>query len=246
MAIINAAAARRFFQGREPLGAHISFWGGSRLIVGVVADERFHGVAEAAPIAAYTPIAQTPSADGAGVLLLRTTSAPATLALAATAAVHDVDPGLAVFGVEPLNVTLSRSVAQRRFTMLLLALFAGSALLLAAVGIHGVLTYSVSQRRREIGIRMALGATRDRRGRRHHARSAELLTAVGLALGLGGAVALTRLLRGQLFGIGAHRSRDVCRCRRAAGTGRPRGNARPGTACLASRSDRGASQRMRR
>jgi putative ABC transport system permease protein len=200
VAIINAAAARQFFPGREPLGAHISFWGASRLIVGVVADERFHGVAEAGPIAAYTPIAQTPSANGAGVLLLRTTTAPGTLALAATAAVHDVDPGLAVFGVEPLNVTLSRSVAQRRFTMLLLTLFAGAALLLAAVGIHGVLTYSVSQRRREIGIRMALGA----RGTDVVGvimREALSLTAVGLALGLGGAVALTRVLRGQLFGI---------------------------------------------
>jgi putative ABC transport system permease protein len=201
VAIINAAAARRFFQGREPLGAHISFWGASRLIVGVVADERFHGVAEAAPIAAYTPIAQTPSADGAGVLLLRTTSTPATLALAATAAVRETDPGLAVFGVEPLNVTLSRSVAQRRFTMLLLALFATAALLLAAVGIHGLLSYSVSQRRREIGIRMALGA----RGTDVVSvimRESLSLTAVGLGLGLGGAVALTRLLRGQLFGIG--------------------------------------------
>ena len=200
VAIINAAAARQFFPGREPLGAHISFWGASRLIVGVVADERFHGVAEAGPIAAYTPIAQTPSANGAGVLLLRTTTAPGTLALAATAAVHDVDPGLAVFGVEPLNVTLSRSVAQRRFTMLLLTLFAGAALLLAAVGIHGVLTYSVSQRRREIGIRMALGA----RGTDVVGvimREALSLTTVGLALGLGGAVALTRVLRGQLFGI---------------------------------------------
>ena len=200
VAVINAAAARQFFPGREPLGAHISFWGASRLIVGVVADERFHGVAEAGPIAAYTPIAQTPSANGAGVLLLRTTTAPGTLALAATAAVHDVDPGLAVFGVEPLNVTLSRSVAQRRFTMLLLTLFAGAALLLAAVGIHGVLTYSVSQRRREIGIRMALGA----RGTDVVGvimREALSLTAVGLALGLGGAVALTRVLRGQLFGI---------------------------------------------
>ena len=200
VALINAAAISRFFPDRSPLGARIRFWGAARTIVGIVGDEKFHGVAESSPIAVYTPLSQTPSANGAGVLLLRTAGDPALLAIAATAAIHDIDPGLAVFAVEPLDVTMSRSLGQRRFTMLLLGLLAGVALVLASIGVHGVLSHAVAERRREIGIRMALGA-----------RSRDLvslvvgnglaLTAIGLTLGLAGAAALTRFLRAQLFAI---------------------------------------------
>ncbi len=200
VALINTAAARRFFPDREAIGGQIRFWGASRTIVGVIADEKFHGLTEAPPIAAYTPLAQTPSANGAGVLLVRTAGDPTAMTLAVTGAIHDVDRGLAVFGVEPMQVTLSRSIGQRRFTTLLLALLASVALLLAAVGIHGVLSYGVSQRRREIGIRMALGA-----------RASDMiglivgeglrLAVVGLVLGLAGAFALTRFLTTQLFGV---------------------------------------------
>ncbi len=79
VALVNATAARRFFPDREPIGAKIRFWGTSRTIVGVVADEKFHGLTEASPIAVYTPLAQTPSANGAGVLLVRTTGDPRSL-----------------------------------------------------------------------------------------------------------------------------------------------------------------------
>jgi putative ABC transport system permease protein len=200
VALINAAAAKRFFGDRNPLGAQIRFWGTARTIVGIVADEKFHGVAELSPIAAYTPLSQTPSANGAGVVLIRSASDTTSLATAVTAAIHAIDPGLAVFAVEPLDVTMARSVGQRRFTMLLLGLLAGVALALASIGVHGVLSYAVAERRREISIRMALGA-----------RTQDLvtlvvgnglaMTAVGLALGLAGAAALTRVLRAQLFGV---------------------------------------------
>ncbi|HEU4927903.1 MAG TPA: ABC transporter permease [Vicinamibacterales bacterium] len=198
VALINQAAAERFFPGRDPIGAQIRFWGTSRTIVGVVTNERFQGLTEAAPIAAYTPLSQTPSATG--TLLLRTRMEPASLAASAERSIHDIDPGLAVFAVEPLDLTISRSVSQRRFTAFLLGAFAALAVILAAIGVHGLLSYNVAQRRQEIGIRIALGAGRGAVLGLIVREGVGIIFA-GLIGGLVGAVVLTRLLQALLFGV---------------------------------------------
>ncbi|HEX2191515.1 MAG TPA: ABC transporter permease [Longimicrobiaceae bacterium] len=198
VALVNEAAARRFFAGRDPLGQQVSLWGSDRTIVGVVENERFQGLGAGAPPALYLPLAQAPSAGGS--VLLRVRGDPAALAGALRAAVRQQDPALAVFGVEALERTLARSVGRERFTTLLTGLFAALALVLATVGVHGVLSYSVAERSREIGIRMALGAEQGRVVRQVVAQG--LLPALaGAAVGLAGAVGLGRLLASLLYEV---------------------------------------------
>jgi putative ABC transport system permease protein len=117
-------------------------------------------------------------------------------------AILEIDPQLAVFGVEPLGNTVGRSVAQQRFTMLLLGLFAAAAILLAVIGIHGVLNYIVSRRTSEMGIRMALGASRADVFGLVAGQTARLALA-GLVLGFVAALASTKILSSLLFGVTA-------------------------------------------
>jgi putative ABC transport system permease protein len=175
-------------------------WGADRTIVGIVANEKFHGLVGGDPIGLYLPLAQAPSVDGAETLLLRTAGDPASLAAAARKAVLSVDPGLAVFGIEPLTTTVARSLGQRRFTVLLLSAFAAVAIVLALIGVHAVLSYMVARRSRELGLRVALGASRAsvvgmvlRQG--------VALAVIGLAMGLAGAAAGAGLLRKLLYGV---------------------------------------------
>ena len=203
VALVNETAAQLAFPDRDPIGQRISFWGTERRIVGVVADEKFHGLTAPAPMAVYTPVAQTPSVGGGESLLLRAAGHTDKLAASVRGAILDIDSQLAVFGVEPLEDTVGRTVAQRRFTMLLLGLFAAVAIALAVIGVHGVLSYIVSRRTSEMGIRMALGATRaDVVGL--VATQTTRLAVVGLALGLVVALAATRLLGSLLYGVSAN------------------------------------------
>lgn len=198
VALINREAADRFFKGREPLGAEIRFWGIPRRIVGVVDNERFKGVTEATAPAVYAAIAQAPSNNG--VLLVRTDERPMAVAASVRAAIRAADPLLAVYGVEPLADTLRSSLGNRRFAMIVLGSFAALTLVLALIGIHGVLRYATAQRTREIGIRLALGATQ-RGAAAMVMRGGVALAALGTTLGLLGAAASARLLDSLLFGV---------------------------------------------
>lgn len=199
VAVINRAAAERFFKNRDPIGQAIRWWGIPRRIVGVVGDERIHGIAEAAPPAVYAAYAQAPMQTG--VLFVHTDGDPLALAGQVREAIRSADPQLAVYGVEPLQATLVESVGQRRFAMLVMAVFGATTLALALVGIYGVLSYATAQRTREIGIRAALGATRERVVRLV-LRQGTRMTLAGLGLGIVGAAAGSRLLAGLLYGVG--------------------------------------------
>lgn len=202
VAVINEAAAQLAFPDRDPIGQSISFWGTERRITGVVANEKFHGLTAPAPMAVYTPIAQTPSVSGAEALLVRANGNPDALAPLLRSAILEIDPQLAVFGVEPLGATVGRTVAQQRFTMLLLAIFAAVAVVLAIIGVHGVLSYIVSRRTSEMGVRMALGARRIDVGLLVAAQTVRLAIA-GLVFGLAAALASARLFESLLYGVTA-------------------------------------------
>jgi predicted permease len=198
--LVNEAAVRRFFPTQDPIGQQIAFWGVRRTVVGVLGNEKFHGIARAAPIAVYVPLAQAPSSNGAEALLVRTAGDPLSLAGPVREAIREIDAGLAVFGVEPLQHTLAQSVGEQRFLMVILGIFAGLALLLAAIGVHGVLSYTVVRRTREIGVRVALGAAPGdvmRMVLGHGFR----LTAIGLGVGLVLGSLFARAMAGLLFGV---------------------------------------------
>jgi predicted permease len=203
VAIINAETQRRFFAGRDPIGAQIRMYGAARTIVGVVGNERIHGLDDPEPIAVYFSLAQV--AFGDGVVLARTAGDAEALAGSLRAAVRDIDPALAVFGVQTLDETVAHSVAERQFTMMLMTGFGVLALALAVIGIHGLLSYTVAQRTRELGIRVALGAAPDAIVGMVVGQSLKL-TMIGVAAGLGLAVLAGHWLAGLLFGV---TSRDL-------------------------------------
>lgn len=206
VAIVNRAMARKFWPGQDPIGKQV---GPAKLafplltVVGVVADIRHLTLREAPEPELYAAYTQKPWPSLLGLqVAVRTRADPAAVAGGARDAVHALDPDLPLARVATLEELASQAMAQPRFSMLLLGAFGGLALLLAAIGLYGVISYAVTQRAREIGVRMALG------GRRRDVLGLILgqgarLGALGVALGLAGAFAATRLMAGFLYGVEA-------------------------------------------
>jgi len=211
VAVVNQAFARAFFPGQDPMGKRVTFgapdstaeW---RQIVGVVGDVHHDGLSAPAQPELYVPAAQL-SADFWTIFVplpisfvVRSSLPTTSLFPAIKAAVHDVDPEQAVSQLRPVSELVSDSVARYRFSMLLLTVFGALALIIAAVGVYGVMAYAVSQRTRELGIRLALGASRSSVQYLVLGRGLGM-AAIGIGIGLAGALALTRLLVSQLFGV---------------------------------------------
>lgn len=201
--VLNRTAAELLFPDEPALGQRIGFWGaGFREVVGIVEDERVHGLREAAPPAFYTNLDQTPPAGGTLVLMVKTRGEPLALAEPVRRAIWSVDPLLAISDVTTMEATLASAMQRERLASTVLTVFSGMALILAALGVYGVLSYSVTTQRREMGIRLALGADRGRL-RWMVVRQGTGLVLVGLAAGLAVARLAARGLESLLFGVGA-------------------------------------------
>jgi putative ABC transport system permease protein len=199
--VVNEALARRHWPDEDPVGKKIRISWGETIedeIIGVVGDVRNASLDAAARSTTYWPYARFPY--GTMTLAVRTGSDPATLGPAVTSIVRGLDSQLAVNKIRTMGEVVSDSVAERRVTMLMLGIFAAAALLLAAVGIYGVIAYSVTQRTQEIGIRMALGA-RPPQVLRMVVGQAMALAAIGITVGAALSLAMSRLMEGLLFGV---------------------------------------------
>ena len=201
VAVVDESFVEQYFPGEDPIGRGIDIGNGSDgfyQIVGVVGKVHHHGLEAKLNPSMYVPYKQ--DAFSNMWVVARTQGDPALLTGAARQAVREIDPALPAFSMTPLPTVISDSYAQRRFSMLLLGLFAGVALFLAAVGLYGVVAYSVSQRTQEIGLRMAIGAERS------HVLGMVIgggmkLALVGVAIGLAGAFALSGMMTTMVFGV---------------------------------------------
>jgi len=196
--VVNEAFAQKHLAGRDPIGAHIligvmSPQPSSIPVIGVVANARDLGV-ETEP----QPEIYLPGYGLHAVLLVRTSVAPESIMPVARNAVHELEPNLAIYNVQAVDAVLSDSLARQKMTAVLLGIFAVVAVVLAAIGIYGVLAYSVEQRTREIGVRMAVGARREDI-LRLVLQQAAVFVVIGIAAGLAVGFAGARLLSGLLF-----------------------------------------------
>jgi len=205
--IINQSLALRFFKEENPLGKRVRWARGDPknwiTIVGVAGDIKHFGLDELEEPALYTPYPQSGVAWKRWMnLVVRSEGDPAALAQAVKSRVWRIDGQIPVTKARTMIEVMGASVEARRFNMLLLGVFAAVAMALAAVGIYGVMSFAVTQRTREIGLRIALGA-RPRDVIRMVVGRGMLLTSIGAASGLALSLALTRLMSGMLFGVGA-------------------------------------------
>jgi predicted permease len=202
VAIVDDKLVERFWPGEDPLGKRLrrGSAGPWRVIVGVVRDEREYSQESEPPITAYFPIEQF--TIGSRFLVARVASDPARMTTEVIREIHDLDPELPAFDVHTMEQRLYGSLARRRFSMLLLGVFAACAMILATIGIYGVMTHWVNQRTREIGLRMALGA-RPGSILKLVIRQSLVMVSLGIGAGLAGAFLLTRIMAGLLFGVSA-------------------------------------------
>jgi putative ABC transport system permease protein len=204
--IIDTRFVETHFAGQDPLGKRIVFGGFGNepryaTIIGVVGHVENYGIGQDTRVQLYFPYRQ--GAPGFLSFVLRTTMEPAALTPSIRAAMREVEPTLPVFNVRTMDEVFDLTVTNQRIMLTLLSVFAGLALLLAAIGLYGVLSYIVGQRTREVGIRMALGATGD--SVRNLIIGQGLKLAVfGLVLGLLGAISLARLLGSVVYGVSAY------------------------------------------
>ena len=205
VAVITETAARRFFGGGSALGRRIALGDGSPPrwveVVGIVGDVRNHGLAEAPTAEVFVPVRQQIAGwNNQLFLTIRTKSDPLSMLPAVRRVIAGLDPQQPVYSIRTLDDAFSEAVAQRRAAMLLITIFAGVALVLAAVGIYGLMSYMVNERTHEIGIRMALGAAGgDVLGL--VVRQTIRLVVIGAVLGLAGAIAMGRALTSLVFEV---------------------------------------------
>jgi putative ABC transport system permease protein len=204
VAVVNAAAASRFWPGSEAIGKHVGF--GRRAtdsgftIVGVVSDVRRGDITAREEPMIYMPLTSAAGVVRTMMVIVRGPLGAAEIVNAAKRSVHDMDATLPVYDIRTVDDMVGDAVAQPRLNTMLLAAFAALALLLAIVGIYGVVSDSVAQRRQELGVRVALGA-QPRDVFRLVVRQGALLAGAGVAIGLAGSWILTPVLRSWLYEI---------------------------------------------
>jgi putative ABC transport system permease protein len=200
VAIINETMARRFWPGADPLGKRFGLRKNWYTVVGIAGDVKFTSLTKDSEPEFYEPYRQSPIADM--ILTVRTATQPLLFAPALRQAVHEADPTQSLSRITPMERYLSDAMGTPRLSAMLLAAFGTTAVLLAAFGIYGVISFSVTRRTREIGLRIALGAASSN-VTRMVVRQAVVLALIGVAAGAGGALALTRVMQGMLLGVNA-------------------------------------------